>query len=414
MSIRLQIANRRKKENLSFWDMCYWENNTEKFSQNTCTKDILYYITNQELKKYKKFKKIDNFILDINDNPQFDAYFNGIIKDECEESKNAKDLIEYRKMIYQELLTQNHYKDYIKILNILEKSKYQNSFKCLILNEFLTQVYLTNVVDGKTTYERHTREVNKTIRGLMHLDKFSLDYIYNYAQNYDNFTKLYFDSLKYSRQSIVTEQALLNNARKKQNGIFKSKEKDIKLKGLETFGLGQWVFFPSKSVDRKNFAISGDNLSSLVKGTSSCLVNNASGYLEEGSICVFVNNDFKPCVRVIFWGEDIAEIRGEAGGQQVEPEYLDVALKFVELNNHFKQSEVLIKYIQDHKKLYNYAQNIKNDEFNMKNLPDLLDALEFCDFVSIEGKDEYVENIKEVLPLINVDIKNQSEQSLQK
>lgn len=396
MSIRLVYANRRvelaKKQQLSYWDLCYLENRKNLFYPSSIKKSQIELTSMLEFNELKTFAKPENFVITIDNNPEFEKRYGNLNNFDLDEKEKA-----FLKQVHLDLANKYikyNYKDYTRVLNILEEGNYDNTFKCLILKEYLTQKYII-LNTHNNLIETQSRNINNSFRGLMYLDKFIIDYIYNIAPVYNNFKNLYFDAICYSKKHIVQQQEQINQKIKKH--IIFNKKTDL-LNYDTTFNdLGHWVKFASFYADKENFQSSAENLANLVQGTNSCLIFNAERYLKDDAIYLFVDKNYIPRIRVLCLNNNIQEVRGLAKGQNVEEKYIDVAIEFLKNNKNMPNSKFFIDYLQNNKEIISITKQLTEGSAQPSDFKNLDACLEFSDKIFFEGENEFAQNLKTVL-----------------
>lgn len=366
MSIKLTFAKRREEyvNSLSYWDICYWENRPNLFDPNDNVAESLSKSTKKELESLIELAKLKNFM------PKQDIW------------------------LYK-VLAKRNCNNYATVLEEVLKSNYEDSFKCLILREYLDSVYIINGLNGKITYERHQRNVEDIDRGVMVLNADILKYIYFNAKEYTNFKTLYFDSQLQTKKDIIKQQIMLYadvnlNAKKSLN------MNDMLLnlpEELTKRDCGVWIKFADANEDKKNYKQNAANVATLVNSTNSCLVRTSYDYLKAGPIYVYVDKNYLPQIRIMCYDNAIQEIRGLAGGQQIMPKYLDTAIEFLDKNNNVENANYFKIFIQNNKKALGYINALKKGELADQDMVNAKECLQNIDVQSVEGANEYAEKL---------------------
>ena len=201
------------------------------------------------------------------------------------------------------------------IVDFIKNANYEDAFKALMLRETLLKVYKKD--DTKVIVKQ--RKLNETIEGHMLLNEKVLNVIHNNLYTYENFKELYYAGV-----------AEFNNVVREAS--------EITLKNVNTYDMGKWIKFDGRASDSKNYAENVIKLKTLVQDTPWCTKTLASTQLEQGDFYVFIDNDNKPHIAVKMNGNEIDEVRGIKNGnnQELEEEYRDVAISFLENNKDIK------------------------------------------------------------------------------
>ena len=214
-------------------------------------------------------------------------------------------------------ISNNLYEEYKHIVDFIRNENYPDSFKALMLLETLTRIYKKDKdKTGKDIHIIEKRNPNESISGHMILNKHTLDIIYSNVDVSSNFSDIYYAALE-SLNSVIQEQS------------------KVKLDGVKTYGQGEWIKFSGKNSDPEHYLENTKRLSSLVQNTPWCTKTQALSQLAAGDFYVFVDNDGRPHIAVKLNGNEIDEVRGIKNGnsQEIEEEYRDVVISFLENNN---------------------------------------------------------------------------------
>jgi hypothetical protein len=221
----------------------------------------------------------------------------------------------------------------------------------LLLNETQTKIYKKREIDGVQSMHPTKRVPWKTFDGHMILNETTIDFIKKNVGKYQSFERLYFDAVeKYNEMS--RECAKVN------------------LDGVETFGLGEWLRFPSKISDEQNFNSNAQKLAALVKDTPWCTKTLAAEQLAHGDFYVFNGLDKNPHLAVKTTGAQIDEVRGIAGGQnqEIEPEYLAVAESFLNNNKKLRDGKEWFDEIQSKIIITECLDMVKNKKIQVADI----------------------------------------------
>lgn len=410
MSLKLNFDKRRsdyyKKHALSFWDCVYYENKTP-FALPLATSQTIFVSAKKEFENMSSFGTED-----FRFNPVLNSEFDREVQNDLRvleidaETVDPKE-VEMSKSIKAAGLCEHHFFDYEMLCNLLKTEHYPMSFKALMLNEFLTQTYKQNFFEGKTTFENHKRDISKSMRGIMNLDKHALDFVFANAQNYSNFTNLYFDSQKHSKMQAVKDQEILFKKSKSKKDLGKS-VLNMDITTPNTFGLGKWIKFSNIKCDPKNFEQTAQNLSTLFRGTISCLDHNAWFYLSTDPVYVFVDHQNSPQIVACPFGKYLFEVHGMIEGQTIDEKYLDVAIDFLTVNKEVPAGKDFLNLIQANKDLCTYIHQIENGNFKEKDFKDFAETLQFVDetIIEIEGRNAHAKKAFSLLPKIDNMVQN--------
>ena len=297
-------------------------------------------------------------------------------KDKANYIRNNKTkALEELSNIYSEKL----YEEYKHIVDFIKNANYEDAFKALMLRETLLKVYKKD--DTKVMVKQ--RKLNETIEGHMLLNEKVLNVIHNNLDTYENFKELYYAGV-----------AEFNNIIKDTS--------EITLKNVNTYGMGKWIKFDGRASDSKNYAENVIKLKTLVQDTPWCTKTLASTQLEQGDFYVFIDNDNKPHIAVKMNGNEIDEVRGIKNGnaQELEEEYRDVAISFLENNKDIKNGKNWLDKEEWNKRLIRYSKEIDDGTFNSEETKQLVEDLFRSDYRSHFNANSNLEELKKKLPKI--------------
>ncbi len=246
------------------------------------------------------------------------------------------------------------YEEYKHIVNNMQLSDYPDAFKVMMLYETLTKVYRFEVVYGKRKTFVSKRQMCESIKSHMILNNTTLGILFSDVNKYSRFSDLYFDALEAYNNKIV-EKA------------------NITLDNVKTYGKGKWIKFEEKNSNPGEYSNNVQRLAYLVKDTQWCTKYLSSTMLSEGDLYVFVDNDNKPHLAVKLSGDEIDEVRGidKGSAQEIEPDYRDVAISFLQNNESIKYGLEWLSKEEWNKRLIKYNKLIKSGSFTY----DLMDML---------------------------------------
>lgn len=293
-------------------------------------------------------------------------------KDEANYIRNNKTkALEELSNIYSEKL----YEEYKHIVDFIKNANYEDAFKALMLRETLLKVYKKD--DDKVIVKQ--RKLNETIEGHMLLNEKVLNVIYNNLDTYENFKELYYAGV-----------AEFNNVVRETS--------EITLKNVNTYNMGKWIKFDGRASDSENYAENVIKLKTLVQDTPWCTKTLASSQLEQGDFYVFIDNDNKPHIAVKMNGNEIDEVRGIKNGdnQELEEEYRDVALSFLENNKDIENGKSWLDKEEWNKRLIKYGKEIEDGTFNSEETKQLIEDLLHSDYRSHFGTNSNLEELKKL------------------
>ena len=394
--MELTIDKRKKEINiihnlgLSYWDMLYWQNNSILCNDlKNLKNDLNVDIQNKLNNLYAIAENEGYFAIDSKNNMALDRYFNGVL----ENVKKNGSLFEYADMVtnidYEKedlakKFASRCFEEYKHLVHMIKEADYTDSFKCLVLNEALTKEYKTG-----EKLSIANRKNGKSIAGIINFAVDELDFIYNNVENYDNFGQLYIEAQAKYQQKLLS--------------IANSGSVNI---DINTFNKGRWIKFDSKSNNVDDFEDNVSRLKTLVADTNWCTSTLASQHLSEGDFYVFVDNSNEPRIAVKMTGDSIEEVRGRANGfgQELEEEYRDVAIEFLENNKDICNGKEWLKKEEWNKKLTKYLHDIDSGEFLSTEVPNLLVTLFQKDYRIHGVRNMNVVQIQNKLPLIKKQI----------
>ena len=330
----------------------------------------------KELNKLYNLTKQD-FIIDLDSVSLIREYESGLKALEQRGEKNNADYIRNNKTkaleelsnVYSEKL----YEEYKHIVDFIKTANYEDAFKVLMLRETLLKVYKKD--NDKVIVKQ--RKLNETIEGHMLLNDTVLKVIHDNLDKYKNFKELYYAGV-----------AEFNNIIKDAS--------EVTLENVNTYGMGKWIKFNGRASDSENYAKNVIRLKTLVQDTPWCTKTLASTQLEQGDFYVFVDNSNKPHIAVKMNGNEIDEVRGIKNGnaQELEEEYRDVALSFLENNKDIKNGRKWLDKEEWNKRLIEYNKKIENGTFKSEECGYLIEDLFHKDYRSHFNKNSNLEELR--------------------
>lgn len=365
--------NDKNKMGLSKWEMLFWQNMSNKGVAGN------HYIVRQKIRENLQLylerlmlliTDKNNFIISREDDGQseLNKYFYSLVDmyNKRGDKEMADSLLKnaiQEKELLAEKFGKQQYEDYCRIVEILGKGNYEDSFVCLMLNEFLTKTYRMDYSKGRANLIVKSRELGQNIVGIMNLPKEVIDYIYTNVDIYNDFKSLYFDAQKQIRQQ------------------------ELKMADVNTFGKGYWIKFDSRANDKTNFEDNVVRLKSLVADTPWCTSYRADCDLEYGDFYVFVGNDDCSHLAVKMKGDMIDEVRGIKGGnaQEIEDDYREIVVEFLQKNKEFKNCRNWLEKEEWNNRLVGYNNRINNNCMRDININEMLEDVFKKDYKSNYG-----------------------------
>ena len=386
----LNMNNNIRNMNLTRWEKIFasnyyknknYDGNTPAFPSNN-KEQVIKEDIEKELNKLYNLDK-DTFKIRLDSQSLIREYESELKaleqrgeKDEANYIRDNKiNTLEELSNIYSEKL----YEEYKHIVDFIKNANYEDAFKALMLRETLLKVYKKD--DTKVIVKQ--RKLNETIEGHMLLNEKVLNVIYNNLDTYENFKELYYAGV-----------AEFNNIIKDTS--------EITFKNVNTYGMGKWIKFDGRASDSKNYAENVIKLKTLVQDTPWCTKTLASSQLEQGDFYVFIDNDNKPHIAVKMNGNEIDEVRGIKNGdnQELEEEYRDVALSFLENNKDIENGKSWLDKEEWNKRLIKYGKEIEDGTFAIKDVLKLMEDLSRSDYKSHFDTNSNLEELKKKLPKI--------------
>lgn len=382
----LNMNNNIRNMNISKWEKIFasnyyknknYDGNTPAFPSNN-KEQVIKEDIEKELNKLYNLDK-DTFKISLDSQSLIREYESELKaleqrgeKDKANYIRNNKTkALEELSNIYSEKL----YEEYKHIVDFIKNANYEDAFKAIMLRETLLKVYKKD--DDKVIVKQ--RKLNETIEGHMLLNEKVLNVIYNNLDTYENFKELYYAGV-----------AEFNNVVREAS--------EVTLKNVNTYDMGKWIKFDGRASDSKNYAENVIKLKTLVQDTPWCTKTLASTQLEQGDFYVFIDNDNKPHIAVKMNGNEIDEVRGIKNGnaQELEEEYRDVAISFLENNKDIENGGSWLDKEEWNKRLIRYRKEIDNDTFNSEETSKLIGDLLHSDYRSHFGTNSNLEELKKL------------------
>ena len=391
--LNLNLNNNVKNMNLSKWEKIfvanYYDGKDRRIPQGKDKQEAIKRDIDASLQKLYEMGEAD-FKIDVH-SPEVIREYESEIKALKQRGEDTSYLEANKESALQKLaekFSKQLWEEYKHIVDFIKNEDYEPSFKYLMLKETLTKTYKKDLSDEKDKTIVKKRDLHKSVAGHMVLNKTTLDVIYNNLENYDNFANLYFAGLE-----------IFNKTTAEKNGI--------SLDGVETYGKGKWLKFEGKSSNKAEYLKNAEKLASLVKDTPWCTKTLASSQLADGDFFVFVDNEEKPHIAVKMSGKEIDEVRGIQNGnaQELEEDYRDVALSFLENNKDIKNGKEWLEKEEWNKRLIEYNRKIDAGELKKEDIPGLIhDLFEITDYRSHgrgnSNKTELKKNLKKIKGLL--------------
>ena len=380
----LNMNNNIENMNLSKWEKMFasnyyrnknYDGSIPMFPSDNKEQRIKEDIQKELYKLYNLTKQ--DFIIDL-DSPSLIREYESELKAlEQRGEKNNTDYIRNNKTnaleelsnVYSEKL----YEEYKHIVDFIKTANYEDAFKVLMLRETLLKVY--KKYNDKVIVKQ--RKLNETIEGHMLLNETVLKVIHDNLDKYKNFKELYYAGV-----------AEFNNIIKDAS--------QITLENVNTYGMGKWIKFNGRASDSENYAENVIKLKTLVQDTPWCTKTLASTQLEQGDFYVFVDNSNKPHIAVKMNGNEIDEVRGIKNGnaQELEEEYRDVAISFLENNKEIQNGKEWLDKEEWNKRLIEYNKKIDEGTFKSEECESLIEDLFHKDYRSHFDINSNLEELK--------------------
>ena len=379
--LNLSVNANIKSLNLSEWEKVfvanYYDGKERKFPQG---KEKISLIRDNIAKYLQCLYELSLEDFEIyKDSPEIIKEYNNEVEATKRRGEDASGLEEKKEEKLEELAkmhTNSLFAGYKHIVQTLKPLCYDDAFKCLILRETLTQTYKIDLdkKTGKRNTIRKKRNIHQSIDEHMVLNEKILERLYEYLNNPDKkddkFSDLYFNAIEEYNQSVLDDSK-------------------IKYDRLETYGKGSWLKFESAITDPDGYLTSAEKLVALVSETVWCTKTLASTQLMYGDYYVFVDNQGKPHIAVKMYGNKISEVRGisNGNGQEIEQDYRDVAINFLENNLGFENADGWLEKEKRNERLNEYAKKIDEGSLKKEELDFLFKDLFLTDEFENHGKD---------------------------
>ena len=364
--LNLSLTGNIKNMKLSEWEkifvLNYYDGKDKILPQG---KDRVEKIR-EDIEKYlNELSKLDKTTMQIDPySPEVIREYESEIKALKARGEDTTRLEENPEMGYKKIAEETSkqlYEEYKHIVDLINGLDMEPAFKSMMLRETLTKVYKLdkdNKSNGQKTIIKN-RDMKKSIGGHMILNEQTLKFIYENVKNieeYKNFANLYFAAVEVYKDTITSKSGIM-------------------LDGVDTYGKGKWIKFEGKNTNPEEYLKNASELAALVQDTPWCTKQLASSQLAEGDFYVFVDNTGKPHIAVKTSGDTIDEVRGIQNGnaQELEEEYRDVAISFLENNKDIENGKEWLEKEEWNKRLIEYARKIDNGEFKVEDVPKFME-----------------------------------------
>ena len=370
--LNLTLNNNIRQMKLSEWEKIfvvnYYDGKEHKLPQTDKENGI-----REDIEKYLKSlyeMREDEFEIDSH-SPEVIRHFNGEIEALKQRGEDVSYLLSNKEENLRRLaetFSKKNYEGYKHIVDLIKGLKYEPAFKAMMLRETLSKVYKLDRQDDKRKTIVKKRDLKKSIAEHMILNEETLDIICKNigdVEKYQNFANLYFAAVAVFNKKIAEKS-------------------EVKLDGVETYGKGRWIKFEGKTSNEEEYLKNAEKLSALVQNTPWCTKELASSQLQEGDFFVFVDNNDEPHIAVKMSGNEIDEVRGVQNGnaQELEEEYRDVAISFLENNKELKNGKEWLEKEEWNKRLIEYSRKIDEGEFTKEDVPQFIEDYFRADFRS--------------------------------
>ena len=391
--LNLSLTGNIKNMKLSEWEkifvLNYYDGKDKILPQG---KDRVEKIR-EDIEKYlNELSKLDKTTMQIDPySPEVIREYESEIKALKARGEDTTRLEENPEMGYKKIAEETSkqlYEEYKHIVDLINGLDMEPAFKSMMLRETLTKVYKLdkdNKSNGQKTIIKN-RDMKKSIGGHMILNEQTLKFIYENVKNieeYKNFANLYFAAVEVYKDTIASKSGIM-------------------LDGVDTYGKGKWIKFEGKNTNPEEYLKNASELAALVQDTPWCTKQLASSQLAEGDFYVFVDNTGKPHIAVKTRGDTIDEVRGIKNGnaQELEEEYRDVAISFLENNKDIENGKEWLEKEEWNKRLIEYARKIDNGEFKVEDVPKFIEDYLKKDYRNQGGENSNKKALKDRLEKI--------------
>ena len=389
LSLTGNIKNMKLSEREKIFVLNYYDGKDKILPQG---KDRVEKIR-EDIEKYlNELSKLDKTTMQIDPySPEVIREYESEIKALKARGEDTTRLEENPEMGYKKIAEETSkqlYEEYKHIVDLINGLDMEPAFKSMMLRETLTKVYKLdkdNKSNGQKTIIKN-RDMKKSIGGHMILNEQTLKFIYENVKNieeYKNFANLYFAAVEVYKDTIASKSGIM-------------------LDGVDTYGKGKWIKFEGKNTNPEEYLKNASELAALVQDTPWCTKQLASSQLAEGDFYVFVDNTGKPHIAVKTRGDTIDEVRGIKNGnaQELEEEYRDVAISFLENNKDIENGKEWLEKEEWNKRLIEYARKIDNGEFKVEDVPKFIEDYLKKDYRNQGGENSNKKALKDRLEKI--------------
>lgn len=388
LSFIVDKNTKNRYKGLEKWGL-FFANDYYKGKEKPKGKDRFDKIFKDARNESDKLLQLSNkhFIISVENNPYLDRRLQEQI-DTYKASGDidkAKELEENHNKYLNELannISENLWTQYCNVVSnnlLYDRSKYDDAFRCLIVNEMLTKIY--RYENGNRIVEK--RIPHKTISPFILVNKYVLDYMYNNVNDYVSFTDLYFDALeKYNDEFLNNGQLVFNRN-----------------------DLGYWIRFTGREAGSKELEINAQNLGNLIRDTPWCTKKDPKLWITDNrEFLVFVDNFNMPHIAVSINDGELEEVRGIKGNQdqEIEDEYRKITIDFLNDNSYIYNSEEWLEKEERNQRLYVYLKMLRNNKYTLEDLKKLVKDLNKKE---INRHGEVNSNEKEIIKIIEKDSK---------
>jgi len=351
--MELNIDKRKKEINvlykldLSYWDLCFWQNIGCQFNDIKQIKADISKMATKMLDELTS-KTRDDFLIKVQNNTELDRMLLHL-------GKYDSGMLTKRKLSTK--LTDDIFNQYSEIVTLMKEIKYPDTFKCLLLKDVLNKIIDVKYVQGEKYIKERKRINNYSVGALLNMNMEVAAYIYNKIEEKSgknqSFARIYMEALEKSLMIAGVEVCDMND-------VFVCKK-------------GKWVYFASRVQNPENFARNVKKLKELVSVTTWCTRGMAEIHLENGEYYVFVDWENRPHLAVYLGGGEIFEVRGVMNeAQEIEENYRDVALDFLEVLRGMRNADLWMQKEQRNARLINYTQKINENRLTKADFSEMV------------------------------------------